>query len=96
MLENEGLNWFDSLPYAAIVLNPDGSISNVNPAFTRFTGITAGEVRGQMPPFSFWPQDKSSQYYQECLAAQKSRMEWLLKKKSGETGWVEACGLSLW
>jgi len=43
------------------VINLEGRITYVNPAFCRMVGFGADELTGSMPPFPYWPADTQDQ-----------------------------------
>ncbi len=47
----------DSMPVGLRVHRMDGSISYVNPAFSKLVGWTDEELRGLKPPFPFWAKE---------------------------------------
>lgn len=44
------------------VIDLEGRISYVNPAFCRLVGMTQDELLGQTPPFTYWPPEELEQH----------------------------------
>jgi PAS domain S-box-containing protein len=42
-------------PAGVLVVDPEGQILHVDPAFCQMVGWNEGELIGQRPPFTFWP-----------------------------------------
>ncbi|MDB9823204.1 PAS domain S-box protein [Deltaproteobacteria bacterium] len=85
-----------SAPNPIIVMEPDSSISYVNPALERLTGYTADELLGIKDPHPWWIRDISEETVTSLRAKLtnskfgKSATELMLRNKKGELLWVNA------
>jgi PAS domain S-box-containing protein len=52
----------NSMPTGMRVIDLEGRISYVNPAFCRLVGMTQDELLGQTPPYSYWPPEQVEQH----------------------------------
>jgi PAS domain S-box-containing protein len=52
----------NSMPTGMRVIDLEGRISYVNPAFCRLVGMTQDELLGQTPPYSYWPPEQLEQH----------------------------------
>ncbi|MEY4724921.1 MAG: hypothetical protein RL043_1070, partial [Pseudomonadota bacterium] len=50
------------MPTGMRVIDLEGRISYVNPAFCRLVGMTQDELLGQTPPYSYWPPEQLEQH----------------------------------
>ncbi len=68
------------------VTDPEGRILYVNETFQRLLGMTARELVGQMPPYSYWA-EASYEHLKALLSSGKAALEpvpFLARRKSGE------------
>jgi PAS domain S-box-containing protein len=49
----------NSMPTGMRVIDMQGRISYVNPAFCRIVGLTQDELLGQLPPYPYWPPEET-------------------------------------
>jgi PAS domain S-box-containing protein len=82
----------DNAPNPITVLNSDGSVRYVNPAFEELTGYSREEVTGLVRPFPWWPNSMKECYISED--AVRGGNVFLINgvrrytKKSGEEFWI--------
>ena len=74
-----------SLPL--FLINIDGSIRYTNPAFNQICGFLSNELIGEMPPYSFWP-DQPAEFIVSLKKELISR-EQKLRPSNGADFWVE-------
>jgi PAS domain S-box-containing protein len=78
-------------PNPILVSNLDRSIRFVNPAFSKLTGFSEKELLGAVPPFPWWPEDKSQEYWNEnqnSASQEIDALERLILKKNKEQAWI--------
>jgi len=78
-------------PNPIIVINPDGSVEYVNPAFENMTGFTATEIVGVKPPYPWWSREhrrKIRGHFNRELRYGSKGNEMLLQRKNDEQFWV--------
>lgn len=51
-----------SMPIGLRVVDLEGRISYVNPAFCRLVGLNEQDLIGQLPPYSYWPPEENEQH----------------------------------
>ena len=82
----------ENQPHQINVINPDGSIRYVNPAFREANGWTLDELVGMRPPFPWWPPeniDDQLNGFKKAISDGKGRGEVLTLKKNGELYWLD-------
>jgi PAS domain S-box-containing protein len=52
----------NSMPTGMRVIDLQGRISYVNPAFCRLVGMNSSELIGQSPPYAYWPPEQTEQH----------------------------------
>ncbi|PKA82604.1 PAS domain S-box-containing protein [Ulvibacter sp. MAR_2010_11] len=76
-----------SLRQGLVVMNVEGEIIDVNPAYSSITGFKREELLGATAPFPFWPPE-SYEEIQKCLvrtlAGEVGNFEFLFMRKNGE------------
>ena len=80
-------------PASIIITDPDGNIEYVNPKFIKLTGYNLEEVRGQTPRIlksGQTPPEVYEELWQNILAGNEWRGEFLNRKKNGELFWESA------
>jgi len=90
--QNETENGLEKSPFPKEMINTDGSILYVNPAFEKITGYSKEACKGMKPPFPWWPEDKKEdmvQIYMRSLAEENVENEMKLINKSGKEFWVK-------
>jgi PAS domain S-box-containing protein len=90
--ESEAFNTslLENAPNPVMVVNPDSSISYVNPALEKITGYSRSEILGKKTPYPWWPKETVAEYINtpsrrtEEFEAQERR----LIHKNGTTVWI--------
>ncbi len=83
---------FNSTPHPIVLINPDLSIKNINPAFEELTEFSKEEIIGRKIPYPWWPEESISAIlleFQKDFNNGVYRREKLFQKKNGENFWVE-------
>ncbi len=81
----------ENAPIPITVLNPDGSLRYVNPAFEELTGYRMQEIIGCTIPFPWWPEAIAKQYMAEDKARGFKDLTSDVRryrKKNGEYFWI--------
>jgi len=78
----------DSLATGMEVIDREGVIRHVNPAFCQMTGWSAGELVGRGPPFPYWPAGQYAEHHSQLSAtlagkAAPSGFELKVQRKDG-------------
>jgi PAS domain S-box-containing protein len=78
----------DSLATGMEVIDPDGVIRHVNPAFCQMTGWTQNELVGRSAPFPYWPANDHAEHHAQLSAtlagrAPPSGFELKVQRKDG-------------
>ncbi|MFW9993222.1 MAG: PAS domain S-box protein [Candidatus Odinarchaeota archaeon] len=77
-------------PSVVVITNQNGNIEYVNPAFTKNTGYTAGEVRGQNPRIlksGKTPPEEYSQMWKTITTGNVWHGNFINRKKNGDLVW---------
>lgn len=78
---------FSSMLDGLIVMNPNGTYIDVNPAFCEMTGYSRSDFIGANPPFPHWPEEQSEEIeraFRRTLSGQFTHLELTFKRKNGE------------
>jgi PAS domain S-box-containing protein len=75
------------MPLPMFLINIDGSIRYVNPAFEEMTGFLAYEMIGSKPPYCFWPEQSAK--FISRLKTETFPKDQKLKCKQGQDIWCE-------
>ena len=89
---NFNASLLDNAPHAVVVINPDTSVSYVNPAWERINGWTLAEVAGIKAPYPWWPDDVKDEFlegFKESLKQDNGKGEIFSRKKNGEIYWID-------
>ena len=85
-------------PNPIIGINPDTSISYVNPALESLTGFSSEELIGTKAPYPFWRKGMVKQIQKDLEAAMRKgakSLEEPFQKKNGEHFWVDITSLPI-
>jgi len=84
-----------SSPTPILVINPDTSISYVNPAFEELTGFTTQSTMGLKAPYpwSINSPDNSQKPSTNILKPGKKKKEMHFQKRNGDQFWVQVCSV---
>jgi PAS domain S-box-containing protein len=85
-------------PNPIIGINPDTSISYVNPALERLTGFSSKELIGMKAPYPFWRKGMVKNIQKDLKAAMRKgakAVEEPFQKKNGEPFWVDITSLPI-
>ncbi len=80
----------ENSPNSVVITNTKGSIEYVNPAFTKASGYTVDEVRGQNPKVlksGLTPEETYTQMWQALSAGQFWQGEFVNRRKDGSIYW---------
>src|SRR5687768_6437565 len=69
------------------VVDPEGVLIDVNPAFSRLVGFEREELVGLSPPFPYWPREALAEIesvFARALQGESATFELVLCRKSGE------------
>ena len=81
----------ENSPNPVLVLNPDGSVRYVNPAFENLTGFALPDILGGKIPHPWWPEEQKEELgaaLKKAMAKGGSRSERVFQKKNGDRFWV--------
>jgi diguanylate cyclase (GGDEF)-like protein/PAS domain S-box-containing protein len=84
-------NLLNNSPNPIVVVNADGSMKYVNPAFEKMTGFLLTEAAGIKPPFPWWAKEslaESSEFFKKALIGVENRSEIQYQTKDGRKLWV--------
>lgn len=87
---NRGL--LNHAPNPILVINPDTSISYVNPAFEKLTGYSFKELSKKKAPYPWWTKwtkHRTRKEFQNIINKGERRIEELFQKKNGDLFWVD-------
>lgn len=79
-------------PNPIIVINPDSSITYVNPALEELTGFSSPELIGRKAPYPWWTEETLQQTSGDLKRAVRQgvwKLKELFQRKNGEQFWVE-------
>jgi len=79
-------------PNPILVINPDTSITYVNPALEKLTGFSPAELIGRKAPYPWWMEEtlqKNSRNFEEAMRKGAKRLEEFFQRKNRERFWVE-------
>ena len=85
-------------PNPIIGINPDTSISYVNPALERLTGFSSKELIGMKAPYPFWSKGMVNEIQKDLKAAMREGAKGLeepFQKKNGQPFWVDITSLPI-
>ena len=88
----------DNFPNPIIGINPDTSISYVNPALERLTGFSSKELIGMKAPYPFWHKGMVNEIQKDLKAAMRKGAKGLeepFQKKNGQPFWVDITSLPI-
>ncbi|MEL6534778.1 MAG: PAS domain S-box protein [Bacteroidota bacterium] len=77
----------EGLPDGVALFNPGGVHLDVNPAFLEMTGFSPDELKGQTPPFPYWPEEETENIqaaFDKTLKGNFEEVELVFQRKSGE------------
>jgi PAS domain S-box-containing protein len=92
--ESETFNYIllQDSPNPIEVMNSDGSLRFVNSALEKITGYSRVQLIGRKPPFPWWTNDNTQQYFaelQESMSKGDHKMEKQFQKPNGDYFWVD-------
>jgi PAS domain S-box-containing protein len=82
---------FMNSPNPILVIDPESSVSKVNPAFEALTGYSSAEVTGLKQPYPWWPPEQYQRYKERGSSAGNPKglaRERYYRKKNGDIFWV--------
>src|SRR5512138_3212914 len=82
--------YFENLPLATIITDPDLSIRWVNSAFEKLTGFALADINGSRAPYPWWPESRHPEYLDELnvvRSGKRHKTDWEFQNRSGETFW---------